>query len=158
YSPDGKYLYTATYYGEVKKWDADTAEELGTLARSQTVPHAVAFSANAERCAAFAPSNLVTVRVLSLAGGKEVCTLAGNDAAGRKEPVRELAFSADGRQLVGTANNRLILWDADTGAEVRTLLPPAKGFRLIHGTCFSPDGRHVAAGVTERPKFDVLVW
>ena len=58
--------------------------------------------------------------------------------------MRSVCFSFDGKQLAsGSADNTVRLWDAETGACVRTLQGHG-GWAM--SVCFSPDGRLVASG------------
>ena len=59
------------------------------------------------------------------------------DADGGSSP---LAFSADGRFIVGGAGNTLAIWDADDG---RLLVKLGEGADQVNGVEFSPDGSYV---------------
>ena len=55
--------------------------------------------------------------------------------------VRYMAFSPDGRQLVGTAGPRLRAWDL---AEDREVAVQKRGPKHFQGLVFTADGRHLA--------------
>jgi WD40 repeat protein/tRNA A-37 threonylcarbamoyl transferase component Bud32 len=112
---------------------------------------------------AFAPDGRLasargaTVKVWDAAGGREVCTLEGN----QEDEVTSLAFSDDGQLVAaGTKEGSVTVWDCPTCREVHRLSPepfrPDKGHRglfavatliPIRGVAFSPDGRHLAWGL-----------
>ena len=63
---------------------------------------------------------------------------------GHDNLVLSVCFSPDGKQLAsGSADRTVRLWDAETGACVRTLEGHVYGVQTV---CFSPDGRLVASG------------
>src|SRR5262249_40486545 len=154
-------------------WDADTGRELRTLVHNVNIPKfpaPVAFSPDGQRIAAplmaAGPPPSVQVRIWDVATGQEILTLPIFDTSVKvvrldlpRDPAPgylKIAFSPDGK-LLATAHvsegNRLLgygvtvrVWDALTGAEVRTHAAQAgpKGFNVV----FNPDGTALAAGNT----------
>jgi hypothetical protein len=79
----------------------------------------------------------MAVRFFNTATGKQIREI-DND-----QQITSLAFTPDGRHLaVCTQQQRLELWDAETGAEVRVFSATGNMYRLM---TFSPDGKMMAA-------------
>ena len=123
FSPDGKRLAWIGF-GE----RGGTAQ-LWTAERESRKPRAVGEAVNSFQPPCFSPDGkllaVVTdahvISVRDAASGKETVSF---DAHTR--PVIDLAFSADGRQVVSRGNNDLFVWQARTGKLLRRalLLPP----------------------------------
>jgi len=71
--------------------------------------------------------------------GRELLQVAGQGAA---------VFSRDGKWIVsGDAGNRVKLWDAATGRDVKSF---AGHTDKIHSVAFSPDGRYIMSGSRDK--------
>jgi len=61
-----------------------------------------------------------------------------------QDEAEAMAVSADGRTIAtGTSSGKVHLWDASTGAKLRTL---GESREPVHSLAFSADGMHLAAG------------
>ena len=141
FSPDGKYLALAT--GEttdlieeppLRLFNAQTGEKLLTITNHTSAVRDVAFSPDGRSLAT--AGNDDTTRVFGIPSGKQLLVLS------HWNRVRLVRFSPDGRQLLTGANDGLVLlWDAQTGALLRTF-PGHQDY--VNSGNFSPDGGMIA--------------
>jgi WD40 repeat protein len=175
FSPDGRRLVSAGHDHTVRLWDVRTGQPVGELRGHDDVVYGVAFSPDGRRLATASWDGTVKVwdaepspLPLSPApgargilgsplprgergrgeGGRELFTLPGHH-----EEVLRVAFSPDGWLLASLSSKAVKLWDAATGAEVRTL--GRVGGLNRYGLAFSPDGRQLAV-TTHDPA--VILW
>jgi WD40 repeat protein len=81
------------------------------------------------------------VKILELASGKKLTSEIELFCLRLKESHPHTLLSPDGKWLVSTTHNRVTLWEAATGKEVRTF---ARSWGSSSPPTFSPDGRWVA--------------
>lgn len=132
-SPDGGYLATAQNSSLVF-YDANTAKE---LRRADGVPtfQTVALSSDGKFLARTEGEKMV--RILELAGGKEVAVLKSPERA-----FKSVNFSPDGKYLAsGGWDGIARLWEVSSGKELRLF---SKHANWINAVAFSPDGKTLA--------------
>jgi WD40 repeat protein/energy-coupling factor transporter ATP-binding protein EcfA2 len=105
FSPDGRYLATASYDNRVKLWDAQTGQELRTFDDHSRVVNGLAFSPDSRLLASGGSDGFIIVRDLET--GDRMAVINGNDG-----PVNSVAFGPDGIRLAAAnANATVRVWD-----------------------------------------------
>jgi len=66
--------------------------------------------------------------------------------SGHAGVIHSVAFSSDGKHLVSTGSEGAILWDVDTGIQLRTYRFGGRGFMGVTNVALSPGGKMVACG------------
>jgi WD40 repeat protein len=129
FSPDGKFLATASNDQKIRLWDVATGKELRQM---KEPAFSLVFSRDSKRLA----SGGKTVKSWDVATGQLQATLSGNGAEG----VNSLVFAPDGTQLAAGTQEEIILWDVGTRKLVRKW-PSRNNYRLA----FSRDGSTLAS-------------
>ncbi|MBC7818853.1 MAG: hypothetical protein IAG10_18335 [Planctomycetaceae bacterium] len=114
FSPDGQSLFTSGMY-EVLVWDATTGKLQRRIPGMPQRIHSLRFSPNRQTLAVAggAPGEYGEIRLVTLADGSARVLPAWEDV------VLDVAFSADGRQLVaGGADNSVRAYDIESGRTV----------------------------------------
>jgi WD40 repeat protein/serine/threonine protein kinase len=167
FHPDGKRLAAAagspTAPGEVRVWDWTAGKDLFTRKYPDGMFfRGVAFSPDGERLAAggMRPTDLASPGKV-LVWDTETYTLL-QDLKGHTGAVRSVAFSVDGKRLVGgierhgptgiPVGGEAHVWDLGTGQTFRSLTGHRK---LVWGVAFSTDGKRLASGSWDQT---VKVW
>jgi len=140
FSPDGKWLASASGDATVRIWDVSTGREVKELVHPRRVSSVV-----------FAPKGdaLYTgcwdggVRIWSLPDGVEKKTIYGH-----ADLVDAIVLHPDGKRLASAGADRIVrIWDLDTGVERHKLVGHTG---LIHALAISPDGRLLASGSSDQ--------
>lgn len=140
FSPDGKFLTTASDDQTIKIWDVATAKLIRTLEGSGGLVRQVAYSSDGSLFASAVEDRIH----LWTAGGAKIRELAGHE-----DTVQAVAFSPDGRLLAsGSRDETVRFWDVATGRQVRKLQIPRGGemAEIVWSVAFSPQGNTLAVG------------
>jgi RNA polymerase sigma factor (sigma-70 family) len=136
YSPDGKWLASASYDGTVRIWEPRTGRQVHILRGHSREATGVSFSPDSKTLASCGRDH--TIRLWDIASGKERQTRQGHTGA-----VIALAVSRDGRRLVSAGFDRAVrLWDSKSGAEQCAVRGPGHEANFV---ALSPNGQIVAA-------------
>jgi WD40 repeat protein/serine/threonine protein kinase len=126
YDPEGKRLVSADAAGTVKVWDAQ-GRRLTSFAGHARGVNQIAFSPDGKRLATAALDG--TCKLWDTDTWQEVRTLRG-----KCNTLESVAWSRDGKWLAAGDDAQVIVWNADTYAELHTLPTPGKGL-----LAFGPD-------------------
>ncbi len=141
FSPNGRWLASASASRVVKLWEAATGREVRNL-----IGHTVAFSPDGRWFASAQVGGMV--RLWDASTWQEVRTLTGHP-----EGVNAIAFSPSGRQLASASRDKTLkLWEVATGRDLRTLTGHSRPLRRV---AFSPDGNWLASGSEDKT---VKLW
>ncbi len=154
---------------EIRLWNTNTGELIKTLIGHTSVVNSVVFSPDGNTIASGSghwwgyegkASAGEEVRLWNAHTGELIKTLTGH-----KDVVSSVVFSPDGDLIVsgdwydwdgylssGTWSGEIRVWDAHTGAHLKTLKGHTGG---VSSLTFSPDGKTLASGRTDGT---ILLW
>jgi WD40 repeat protein/DNA-binding SARP family transcriptional activator len=147
FAPDGATFAAPAEPNGVTIWDAQTGDEVITLAGHEPKLTTVDFSPDGTKLVA-ASDRTERPPVWDVRSGELLFTLDGHT-----NTVRVAAFSPDGRRIVtGSLDTTARVWDAGTGEQVGVLRSDEGA---VDAVAYSPDGRLL---VTGDEGGDVRVW
>ena len=136
FSGDGKYVAAAGRCPG-KIWQVDGFQETAALPDSQHAINALAFSPDGRFLIEGADEG--TVIVLETAGWKMVRTFQAHTNS-----ISDVAFGGT-TLATGSADGHVVLWDSGTWRNLRSIDAQSQ----VAGVAFSPDGRRLAAGLSD---------
>mgnify|MGYP002784243792 CR=1 FL=1 len=146
FSPDSRYLATASTDSTIRIWDATTGNELRVLAGHTAAVRTVSFSADGKLLASGGADG--KIKIWDVVTGRELADLAGH-----KGRINALAFSRDGKLLASGGIDQIIkLWDVAARTELRTL---AGHSGWVTALVFNADGRQLISGSADK---SIKLW
>jgi WD40 repeat protein/serine/threonine protein kinase len=136
WSPDGKFLASASMDGTVRVWQAAGGHELVALKVRNPV-NSVSWSPDGKQLVTGSDDG--TAKVWNATDGRELFVLKGHTNG-----VGPVSWSPNGKWLAtGGAGGTAKIWDAEDGRELRTLKGHTSQVRSVS---WSPDGERLATG------------
>jgi WD40 repeat protein len=141
FSPDSRWLATASENHSVVLWDLAAGRAVRSFSGHQDAVQSVVFSRDGQLL--LTSSTDTTAALWDVRSGRLIRKFKGHTAG-----VNSAVFSPDGKKiLTGSSDNTAILWDAATGAQIRVF---AGHTNEVVGVAFSPDGKTIATASTDR--------
>jgi WD40 repeat protein/serine/threonine protein kinase len=138
YSPDSRWIVSASRDGTAKVWDAGTGREVLTFSGHRSALTGVAWQPRGGRVVSASWDG--TARVWDPATGVEVLPPLDGEAGS----VHGLSFDRDGGALATAHHDGSVrVWDAATGRQL-VCIAPAHDHPVL-GVTFSPDGGRLAS-------------
>jgi WD40 repeat protein len=135
FSPNGRYLATSDFAGNVVLWDYRQNTVIYSWKHDSYVWH-VQFNPTSTILASAGGDGFL--KLYNIRTGAQIRSLNY-----RTSPLRGLAFSPDGRQiLVGSEEGDIILWNTDTGERLLVL---SGHDNIINDVAFSPDSNRAVS-------------
>ena len=134
FSPDGRFIVTASNDATARLWDVQTGKEIRQFAPPVRIVNAAEFSPDGRYLLTGSPGTVA--RLWDVQSGKEVRQFPGHING-----AWWVDFSPDGHYAVTCDDQVARLWDVQTGQQIRQF---AGHNGAVISVAFSPDGRTIA--------------
>jgi len=139
-SPNGRYIATSSFNGEIRVWQLANMKHLYTFAEHSGWVWSIAFSSDSTLLAS--GSNDRTIKLWDVSNAESLGCI--DTLEGHTHWVRAVAFSPDGLTLASGGNDSTIkLWSVASGQQLVSL---AGHTGSVSSIAFSPDGATLASG------------
>ena len=136
FSPDGRYIVSASVDETIKLWDIQSGECIKTLKGHTYFVESASFSPDGKYIVSASYDN--TLRIWDTSSGKCIQTLEGHT-----DDVNSATFSPDERYIVSASgDNTIKIWDTENGKCIKTIEGHTS---YVNSANFSPDGRYIVS-------------
>ena len=147
YSPDGRWLASASSDSSIKIWEADSGRLLRTLNGHIGDASALAISLDGKLMASASGLNDRRAIIWNPVNGEVVATIADIAPGQDNQPQQGIAFFRDGQSIFTLSYTSINRWDIQTGKLTQAITRQQKqyGFNIWQKFAVSRDSRHIAA-------------
>ncbi|MBR4678872.1 MAG: hypothetical protein IKO99_12800 [Bacteroidales bacterium] len=137
FSPDGRYIVSASLDGTIKIWDAKTGQHVEKPLEGHTAEvKSALFSPDGKYIVSTSQYDYA-VRIWDAKTGQQV----GSPLVGHTNYLNSAAFSPDGRYIVSASDDSTArIWDTKT---IQQVGEPLKHPNHVYHASFSPDSRYI---------------
>ena len=149
FSPDDKYIVSASSDKTIRIWDAKTGKQIVEPLEGHTDSVEFATFSHDGKYIVSASWDK-TVRIWETKTGKQISKLL----EGHTESVKSATFSPDGKYIVLASSDKTIrIWDANTGKQI---VEPLVGHtEIVYFSTFSSDGKYIVSASRDRT---IRIW
>jgi len=146
WSPDARWLATASGDRTVRIWAADDSSELAVLLGHTDGVQAVVWSPDGRQLATASKDR--TVRIWAADDSSELAVLLGHT-----DGIEAVVWSPDGKRLATASNDHTVrIWNADNGSELAVMRSHTD---QVWDVAWSPDGERLATASNDHT---VRIW
>lgn len=139
FSPDGRWIATASDDQNARLWSATTGQPLGQPLRHEGKVHSIRFSPDSRKVVTAASDG--TARVWEVEAEQSAVVALNHDSG-----VGYAEFSADGSRILTVSGAAVRVWETRTGRMPGGVIMHATKVNAAH---FSPDGKRMATGLED---------
>ena len=144
YSPDGRYIVSASWDNTIKIWESSTGNLVRTLEGHTNWVNSASYSPEGRYIVS--ASDDKTIKIWESSTANLVRTMEGHTSY-----VNSASYSPDGRYIVSAGDKTIKIWESSTGNLVRTM----GHMDYQTSASYSPDGRYIVSASSDKT---IKIW